>query len=279
MIKGIDISYHNGDVDLKAAKSSGIDFVIIRMGYGDNVFSQDDKQFRNNVRKAREAGLAWGLYLYSYARNMDQVESEVQHSARLVREVGRPPLGVWWDSEDASTSACNLKNFFSYYKNHVETLTGVPVGLYSYKAFFERNYSGIEKKEFPFWFARYNSSLPADYYKNYCDIWQYSSDARVRGIDGKCDINRMHRRSITAVAQVWRGLYGSGDERKKLLIAAGYNPIEVQKLVNEYGKAADDVLQNKYGVAEDRVRRLTAAGYNANVVQQIVNIKVSESRT
>ncbi len=41
MIKGIDISYHNGGVDLKAAKSSGIDFVIIRMGYGDNVFSQN----------------------------------------------------------------------------------------------------------------------------------------------------------------------------------------------------------------------------------------------
>lgn len=279
MYNGIDISYHNGDVDLAAAKNSGIDFVIIRMGYGDNIFSQDDKQFLNNVRKAREAGLRWGLYLYSYARNMEQVESEVHHSARLVKSVGRPPLGVWWDSEDASTSACNLKNFFSYYKNHVETLTGVPVGLYSYKAFFDRNYSGIEKKEFPFWYARYNNSLPADYYKNYCDIWQYSSDGHVRGVEGLCDINRMHRRSITAVLQVWRGLYGSGATRRQLLMDAGYNPIEVQKLVNEYGKAADDVLENKYGVAEERIRRLETAGFNAYIVQQIVNIKVLENKT
>lgn len=275
MIKGIDISYHNGNVDLKAAKSSGIDFVIIRMGYGDNVFSQDDKQFRNNVKKAKEADMAWGLYLYSYARNMYQVDSEAQHSTRLVKEVGRPPLGVWWDSEDASTSACNLKNFFTYYKYHVETLTGVPVGLYTYKAFYEKHYTDIKEREYPLWYARYNNTLPVDYYQNFCDIWQYSADGKVPGIGTRCDMNRMKRRPITAVLQVWKGLYGTKDERRRLLEHAGYNYIEVQKLVNEYGRVADNVLNNKYGTGADRVQRLKAAGYVPYIVQQIVNMKVN----
>ena len=277
MKKGIDISYHNGNVDLNKAKAAGIDFVIIRMGYGDNVASQDDKQFLNNVNKARAAGLVWGLYLYSYARNMEQVESEVQHTARLVNKVGRPPLGIWWDSEDASTSACNLKNFFIYYKNNVEAATGYPVGLYSYKAFYERNFAGIEEKGFPLWFARYNNSLPEDHYKNFCDIWQYSANGTVKGIVGIVDLNRLHRRSITAVLQVWRNLYGTGEARKKYLTYAGYDADEVQKLVNKYGKAADDVIADKYGTGEERIKRLKEAGYNAYIVQQIVNIKVLEN--
>lgn len=274
MKKGIDISYHNRSVNLDVAKAAGIDFVIIRMGFGDNAASQDDKQFLMNVNKARAAGMRWGLYLYSYAQNMDQVESEVQHSVRLVQKVGRPPLGIWWDSEDASTSHCNLRQFFTYYKNNVEALTGYPVGMYSYKAFYEKNYQPfMTEREYPFWFARYNNKLPGEYYKNFCDIWQYSSDEFVPGI-GKCDVNRMHRRSITAVLQVWRGLYGDNTERRRNLELAGYNYSEVQKFVNEYGKAADDVINNKYGTGADRVNRLKAAGYNAYIVQQIVNIKI-----
>lgn len=274
MKKGIDISYHNGAVDLETAKRNGIDFVIIRLGYGDDTASQDDKQFLNNVNKAKAAGLVWGLYLYSYADNMDHLESEVRHTIRCVKAVGRPPLGIWWDSEDFKTISRNLKNFFAYYKYHVEDETGVPVGLYTYKAFYNQNFKGIEEKEFPLWFAHYNSSLPENYYADFCDIWQYGSDARVNGVSGNVDINRMHRRSITAVLQVWKGLYGVKDERKKLLSAAGYNYNEVQKLVNIYGSVADDVIADKYGTGDERIKKLKNAGYVPYIVQQIVNIKV-----
>ena len=276
MKKGIDISYHNGSVDLNAAKASGIDFVIIRMGYGDNVASQDDKQFLANVSKARAAGLVWGLYLYSYARNADQIESEVQHTIRLVNKVGRPPLGIWWDSEDASTSACNLKNYFIYYKNHVEAETGYPVGLYTYKAFYNKCFAGFESREFPLWFAHYTSKLSESYYSNFCDIWQYSADGHVNGIRGNVDMNRMHRRPITAVLQVWRNLYGTGEARKKYLTYAGYDADEVQALVNKYGACADDVLNNKYGTGADRINNLRKAGFNDYIVQQIVNLKIAE---
>ncbi len=42
MIKGIDVSSWQGNIDFAKVKASGIDFVIIRAGYGREV-SQVDK--------------------------------------------------------------------------------------------------------------------------------------------------------------------------------------------------------------------------------------------
>ena len=56
---GIDISEFNGDVDIAAMKGK-IDFVIIRCGYGGDYESQDDTQYRNNVRSASRPGCPLG---------------------------------------------------------------------------------------------------------------------------------------------------------------------------------------------------------------------------
>lgn len=36
MLKGIDISEHNGNVNMLQVKNSGIQFIILRFGYGKN---------------------------------------------------------------------------------------------------------------------------------------------------------------------------------------------------------------------------------------------------
>lgn len=275
MIKGIDVSHHNGAIDWAKVKAAGIDFAIVRLGYGDNVESQDDRYFKQNMNGVRNVGMPYGVYIYSYAKTLDQVESEVKHTTRLVQMYGRPPVGIWWDSEDASTSACNLMNFFTYFKNQVEARTGYPVGLYTYKAFYAAHFKGLAEQTCPIWFAHYNSK--ADYSKQY-DIHQYSSSGKVAGIPRSVgvDMNKMHRQPITAVLQVWKGLYSGGEIRKKYLSLAGYDPTEVQKWVNVYGKVADDVIAGEYSTGTERVHNLQQTGYNPYLVQQIVNIKLSE---
>lgn len=42
--KGIDVSTHNEKIDWKRVKQSGVDYAIIRCGYGTNETSQDDKR-------------------------------------------------------------------------------------------------------------------------------------------------------------------------------------------------------------------------------------------
>ncbi len=65
---GIDVSSHNGVVDWKKVKAGGVDFAVIRAGYGDNI-SQEDERFDENMKNALEAGLGVGIYWFSYAIN------------------------------------------------------------------------------------------------------------------------------------------------------------------------------------------------------------------
>ena len=97
--KGVDISVFNGDVDMNVLKEQGYSFVMIRMGYGSNQYDQDDRLFEENVRKAEEAGIPWGAYLYSYALNAKNAQSEVQHTLRLL-EGKHPTMPIAFDIED-----------------------------------------------------------------------------------------------------------------------------------------------------------------------------------
>lgn len=49
VMKGIDVSEHNGEIDWEKVKNDGIDFAIIRCGYGQDMESQDDDYWEANV--------------------------------------------------------------------------------------------------------------------------------------------------------------------------------------------------------------------------------------
>lgn len=97
--KGVDISSLNGRVDISKIKDAGYDFVMIRCGFGDDMTSQDDSQFENNVRQCEELGMPWGVYLYSYALTINEAQSEVQHVLRLLKGK-KPTMPVVFDMED-----------------------------------------------------------------------------------------------------------------------------------------------------------------------------------
>ncbi|WP_161880036.1 MULTISPECIES: hypothetical protein [unclassified Neglectibacter] len=62
--------------------------------------SQDDSRFLENVRKAKAAGVPYGVYLYSYALTVTEARSEAAHTLRLLKQIDRPAYGVWFDMED-----------------------------------------------------------------------------------------------------------------------------------------------------------------------------------
>ena len=105
--KGVDISEHNGSVDFQALKNAGVQFAIIRLGYGSDYVSQDDSRFSENVRKAETAGMPWGAYLYSYAKTAAMAQSEAQHALRLLNGK-KPAYGVWFDVEDSQIANADL---------------------------------------------------------------------------------------------------------------------------------------------------------------------------
>lgn len=96
-------------------------------------------------------------------------------------------------------------------------------------------------------------------------------------------------KSIADIArEVIAGLWGNGEDRKKRLSAEGYDPAEVQKMVNEMvsntptkkpvkktvSQIADEVIAGKWGNGADRKKRLAAEGYDPAEVQKEVNRKL-----
>ena len=63
LVKGIDLSEHNGVVDWDQVKSSGVGFAMLRAGYGQTL----DKQFVRNIEECNRTGLPCGVYWFSYA--------------------------------------------------------------------------------------------------------------------------------------------------------------------------------------------------------------------
>ena len=102
----IDVSGHDGLIDWDSAKEH-IEGVIIRIGYGNDYAYQDDKQAVQNMDECERLGIPYGVYIYSYAMTMQETESEISHTLRMLK--GRDPVrGVWFDMEDAD----------EYKKNH-----------------------------------------------------------------------------------------------------------------------------------------------------------------
>ena len=56
IMKGIDVSVHNGNIDWNRVKNAGIQFAILRAGYG-KVASQQDRKFEENYNGAKAAGV------------------------------------------------------------------------------------------------------------------------------------------------------------------------------------------------------------------------------
>ena len=93
MLKGIDISEHNGDIDLSKYDH---DFVIIRAGY--DVIT--DRWFEANVMKCEKAGIPYGVYWYSYALNQKSAVEEAEACLKVIKGL-TIKAGVWFDMEDA----------------------------------------------------------------------------------------------------------------------------------------------------------------------------------
>lgn len=175
-VKGVDVSYANGNVDFGALKDAGIQFVIIRCGYGGDYRNQDDAQFENNVKNAESIGIPWGVYLYSYAKNSTMAQNEAQHVLRLLN--GRKPAyGVWYDVEDPQIAGCDLvANCVTFCKAMEEA--GLYCGIYSMLGWLKSKLDSPLLDKYDKWVAQWNATCD---YKQPYGIWQYTDKLVICG--------------------------------------------------------------------------------------------------
>lgn len=251
--KGIDVSYHQGVIDWKKVKKAGIEFAILRIGYG-MYENQKDKQFEANYTNARANDIPVGVYVYSYANSISQAEKEAECVIKWLD--GRHlDLPVYFDLEDSTQSKLSrttLNEMCKAFCNKIEK-AGYWGGIYTNKDWAVNKIDGAELgKRYTYWIAQYNDKCT---YTGPYAMWQYSSSGKVDGIKGNVDMNYLYsdlggtqgntttstskpvnstKKSNETIAQeVINGLWGNNPQRKNNLINAGYDYNAIQTIVNQ----------------------------------------------
>lgn len=168
--KGVDVSSNNGSISMEAIKNAGYDFVMIRCGFGEDIESQDDNRWEQNVRKAEAAGLPWGAYFYSYACSEESAHSELRHALRLLKGK-RPTMPVAFDMEDADGYKARHGGW-NYH--NVDRACRIFLGGIKDAGYYPMLYTGFEEIE------NYISQEVVDS----CDIW-FAHWAHSCGYKGK----------------------------------------------------------------------------------------------
>lgn len=230
---GIDVSVWQGTIDWASVSGSIVDYAIIRCGYGSDYSSQDDKQFKNNVRGCIDNGIPFGVYLYSYAKNVTVARSEAQHALRTLREAGVGPSNlaypVYYDLEDKSQSnlsASELASIASAFCSAIEG-AGYSAGVYANKNWWTNKLTSTTFSQWSKWVAQYNSTCT---YSGQYDMWQCTSSGQIGGISGNVDVNF----DFTGLANLypdqttWERVYGERHlETMQAVSKAGWDSSDV----------------------------------------------------
>lgn len=195
---GIDLSYFNGDVNFNAVKKAGADFVIIRLGgrgWGTGALYYDTC-FLKYLHGAKTAGLKVGVYFYSAAVNRTEA---LQEAGLVINRLGEISLDmpVFLDTEftgDYPNGRCDglsiaqrveiIRTFCTAVEN-----AGYDAGIYASESFVktELDYASIE--DYTIWIASYTENNELPDFKDRYDIWQFTDNGRMTGVNGSVDIN------------------------------------------------------------------------------------------
>ena len=189
--QGIDVSEYQGRIDWDAVKASGIDFAILRVGFGAPSFGgRVDYQFNRNISECERLGIPYGVYIYSYAFDNQQAADEASMVIGCLSG-HNPRLPVYYDLEDnkiiADGRQSGIASRAQTFCNKISA-AGYKPGIYANLNWFNNILTDpvFKSGSWDHWIAQYNSKC--DYTGNY-SIWQYKSNGTVSGINGNVDMN------------------------------------------------------------------------------------------
>ena len=304
--RGIDISAHQGNIDLAALRNQ-IDFVIIRVGYG--VSGTIDSKFKRNADLCKSLGIPFGFYWYSYALDESGARKEADHVIKAIAPYKDSySYGVWFDMEDADgykrkhgmPSNSTLRAMCAAFCKKVQD-AGYYTGVYASASWFNNQLNGSELDKYDKWTAQWPTSggkqtgLNTSSSKRNSSLWQFTSQARFSGYNGYLDANYAYYdypslvgnvvptpddnnnssssvsgTTLELVERTMNGEFGNGDARKSAL---GSRYDEVQEMINHIASAsantlAEETKNGKYGNGETRKIVL---GSRYTEVQNIIN--------
>ena len=180
---GIDISYHNGEIDFSKIKSK-IDFVIMRAGYGDETIESKEVKFDIYYEDAKKNNIPVGTYWYCYALTPE--EALVEAKAFLERAKGKKfEFPVYYDVEEPSvldTGYDNVNALINTFCGELEK-NNYYCGLYSSSNYLNNLISEDIKQKYAIWVAHWKVDKPS--YEGPWGVWQYTSEGNMDGVESE----------------------------------------------------------------------------------------------
>lgn len=204
-MKGIDVSYHNTNVDFTQLANGGVDFVIIRAGYG----LKADSKFTAHYKAAKAAGLQIGAYWFCYALDGAGAIKEAKKCVETVRGC-KLNLPIFYDFEYDTERYAEQQNVAftktartGIIMDFCEEIraSGYTPGLYTNPDYLLYKLNTSWVKKYALWIAAYRSSdcvadfattFETDLPAAYADamIWQFGASKTIAGHGrGYIDLN------------------------------------------------------------------------------------------
>ena len=195
VLRGVDVSEHQLDIDWKQVAASGVDYAYIRVGWRGYTEGGlfEDAYFERNIQGALDAGMHVGVYMFSQAVT---VQEAIEEADFVLERIGNynvtlPVVFDWEKIEAAEARSHGLTmelrtDCARAFCETVKSAGYVPC------VYFNRNlgyygYDLTRLTDYEFWFSLPESGFPNFYYA--CDMWQYSFTETVPGIAEPTDMN------------------------------------------------------------------------------------------
>ena len=195
---GIDVSHWNEAVDWQALKEQGVEFAMLRVGYGE---SDVDKKFIQNIEGAIANDFPIGVYYYSYAKDTAKAKREAANCLRLLEPYkDELALPVVYDVEEyKDLDGKTLVDIMTVFGDEMQK-AGLNAMFYSNGSFFSKmDLTGLTDMGIDYWYAWYqtvpdHSIVHTIYGKTQAMMWQYSDSGVVQGAlaSGRTDLNVLY---------------------------------------------------------------------------------------
>lgn len=189
MVKGIDVSGTQKDINWKEVKKDGIKFAILKIG---NIYDAEsnyvDSKFERNYEKCLENNISVGIYVYNYCNEIDTV---IQGAEWIIEKLRNRKLQfpIYIDMEDKTLIKEGRKKLTDISIKFMEAIqeNGYKAGVYANLNWFKNYLDSSKFLDYSIWVAQ-TEVEKCDYTENY-DIWQFTHTGKINGIVGNVDVN------------------------------------------------------------------------------------------
>ncbi|GAA0856890.1 hypothetical protein GCM10008916_08320 [Clostridium nitritogenes] len=186
MLKGIDISVHNGEINWREIKNSDVKVVIIKATEGVDFV---DKMLENHYKGANSIGLSVGFYHF-----MSEKTSPLQQARDFWNAIKDKKFNVLpcldIEVNEYKRSRTQISDRCIEFLEEFKRISGYDCMIYT-GGFFGRDLLDDRVKKYPGWIAHYGVNKPMQTGFKVVGH-QYTEDGKTTGVKGDVDLNNFY---------------------------------------------------------------------------------------